>query len=142
MVRDGTSIKWGSILTNPPERAALLSVDDADEVHAGLGTAGCNVSRSGSGAGFVDALAIGMVHLHIRTGGDTGDLKGVRTGVGENLCIDEAPVGVENVGAVAPVYPRNTGEVPGGVDGHTHVVQCRHGHVHDARGVAVVEDDQ
>ena len=141
-VRGGTPFTCGSILTNPPERAALLAVDHADEVHAGLGTAGCNVTRGGSGAGFVDTLAVRVIHLHIRAWGDAGDLKGVGAGVGENPRIDEAPVGVKNVGAVATVHPRNASEVPGGVDGYAHVVQGRHGHVHDARGVAVVEDNQ
>ena len=70
-------------MLDPPERAALLSVDDADEVHPGLGTAGCNVSRGGSRAGFVDALAVRVIHLHIRAGGDAGDLKGVGAGVGK-----------------------------------------------------------
>ena len=128
-------------MTNPPERAALLAIDHADEVHAGLELPG-NVTRGGSGAGFVDTLAVRVIHLHIRAWGDAGDLKGVGAGVGENPRIDEAPVGVKNVGAVAPVHPRNAGEVPGGVDGYAHVVQRGHGHVHDARGAAVVEDDQ
>lgn len=141
-VRGGIPFTCGSILTNPPEGAALLSVDDADEVHPRLSAAGCDVTRGGSRAGFVDALAVRMVHFHIRARGDAGDLKGVRAGVGKNPRIDEAPVGVKNVGAVATVHPRNASEVPGGVDGYAHVVQGRHGHVHDARGVAVVEDNQ
>ena len=43
-VRGGTPFTCGSILTNPPERAALLAIDHADEVHAGLSAAGCNVT--------------------------------------------------------------------------------------------------
>ena len=92
-------------MLDPPERAALLSVNDADEVHAGFGAAGCNVTRGGSGAGFVDALAVRMVHLHIRTRCDAGNLKGVGTRVWENLRIDKAPVGIEDIGAVAAIYP-------------------------------------